>query len=105
MSLEAREVYLNIVAPARWIAEEINCSKPRLHLVFHQARPALQELFRRYVNSQSGGQHRSRLYILGFSVLTVIIVYVMLDVGYSHAGLIHLESADQMLVNLRANMK
>jgi hypothetical protein len=51
------------------------------------------------------GQHRSWLHILGFTVLTVIIVYVMLDVEYPRAGLIRLESADQFLVNLRDHMK
>jgi hypothetical protein len=53
----------------------------------------------------SSGQHRSWLHILGFTVLTVIIVYVMLDVEYPRAGLIRLESADQLLVNLRDHMK
>jgi hypothetical protein len=46
----------------------------------------------------SSGQQRSWLHILGFTVLTVIIVYVMLDVEYPRAGLIRLESADQLLV-------
>lgn len=53
----------------------------------------------------SSGQHRSWLHILGFTVLTVIIVYVMLDVEYPRAGLIRLESADQLLVNLRRSMQ
>ena len=53
----------------------------------------------------SSGQHRSWLHILGFTVLTVIIVYVMLDVEYPRAGLIHLESTDQLLVNLHEHMK
>ncbi len=183
------------------IAEEVNCIETaylRLHLVSHQAQPALQELFRHYVDSRletyrrlpdmvaaememanskkiqeevwtaavaatrlpdshpssgllllpalnnmidisttrtmalqlhppriiyallfglglicsllagfrmSSGQHRSWLHILGFTVLTVIIVYVMLDVEYPRAGLIHLESADQLLVNLREHLK
>jgi len=183
------------------IAEEVNCIETaylRLHLVSHQAQPALQELFRHYVDSRletyrrlpdmvaaememanskkiqeevwteavaatrlpdshpssgllllpalnnmidisttrtlalqlhpprivyallfglglicsllagfrmSSGQNRSWLHILGFTVLTVIIVYVMLDVEYPRAGLIRLESADQSLVNLREHMK
>ncbi len=183
------------------IAEEVNCIETaylRLHLVSRQAQPALQELFRRYVDSRletyrrlpdmvaaememanskeiqeevwteavaatrlpdshpssgllllpalnnmidisttrtlalqlhpprivyallfglglicsllagfrmSSGQNRSWLHILGFTVLTVIIVYVMLDVEYPRAGLIRLESADQSLVNLREHMK
>ena len=49
-----------------------------------------QELFRRYVNSRSGGQPRSWLY----TVLAVVIVYVMLDVGYPRPASIHLKSAD-----------
>ena len=53
----------------------------------------------------SSGQNRSWLHILGFTVLTVIIVYVMLDVEYPRAGLIRLESADQLLVNLRESIK
>lgn len=53
----------------------------------------------------SSGQHRSWLHILGFTVLTVVIVYVMLDVEYPRAGLIRLESADQLFVNLRESMK
>ncbi|HKV79718.1 MAG TPA: hypothetical protein VJP02_16330 [Candidatus Sulfotelmatobacter sp.] len=53
----------------------------------------------------SSGQHRSWLHILGFTVLTVIIVYVMLDVEYPRTGLIRLESADQLLANLRERMK
>jgi hypothetical protein len=52
----------------------------------------------------SSGQHRSWLHILGFTVLTVIIVYVMLDVEYPRAGLIRLESADYLLVNVREHM-
>jgi hypothetical protein len=53
----------------------------------------------------SSGQHRSWVHILGFTALTVVIVYVMLDVEYPRAGLIRLESADQLLVDLRLHMK
>jgi hypothetical protein len=53
----------------------------------------------------AGGHHRSWLHILGFTVLTVIIVYVMLDMEYPRSGLIRLESGDQLLVNLRESMK
>jgi hypothetical protein len=179
------------------VAEEANCIETaylRLHLLPHQAQPALQELFRRYLDSRletyrrlpdmaaaeiemaeskkiwteavaasrlpdshpssallllpalnnmidisttrtmalqlhppriiyallfglglicsllagfrmSSGQNRSWLHILGFTVLTVIIVYVMLDVEYPRVGLIRLESADQLLINLRDHMK
>lgn len=183
------------------VAEEVNCIETaylRVHLLSHQTQPAIQELFRRYVDSRletyrklpnmpaaetemanfkkiqekiwnaaeaatrlpdshpssgllllpainnmidiattrtvalqvhppriiyallfglglicsllagfrmSSGKYRSWLHILGFTVLTVIIVYVMLHVEYPRAGLIRLESADQLLINLRESMK
>ena len=51
------------------------------------------------------GLHRSWLHILGFTVITVIIAYVILDVEYPRAGLIRLEASDQMLMQTRENMK
>jgi len=51
------------------------------------------------------GQHRSWLHILGFTVITVIVVYVVLDIEYPRAGLIRLEAADQVLVDLRQEMR
>ncbi|HVI79709.1 MAG TPA: hypothetical protein VM715_16370, partial [Candidatus Acidoferrum sp.] len=45
----------------------------------------------------SAGKHRSWLHILGFTVITVIVVYVILDAEYPRAGLIQLETADQVL--------
>ncbi len=53
----------------------------------------------------ASGQHRSWLHILGFTVITVIVVYVVLDVEYPRTGLIRLETADQLLVKARENMK
>jgi hypothetical protein len=53
----------------------------------------------------ASGQRRSWLHIVGFTVITVIIVYVMLDVEYPRAGLIRLETADQLLVDARAGMR
>ncbi len=52
----------------------------------------------------ASGQQRSWLHILGFTLLTVIIVYVMLDVEYPRAGLIRLVSADQLLLKVREAM-
>jgi hypothetical protein len=52
----------------------------------------------------AGGQQRSWLHILAFTVITVIIVYVMLDVEYPRSGLMRLESSDKVLVNLRESM-
>ena len=53
----------------------------------------------------ASGQHRSWLHIFGFTVITVIIVYVILDVEYPRTGLIRLETADQLLVQVRESMK
>jgi hypothetical protein len=53
----------------------------------------------------ASGKQRSPLHILGFTVLTVIIVYIMLDIEYPRTGLIRLETSDQMLMNLREGMK
>jgi hypothetical protein len=51
------------------------------------------------------GQHRSWLHILSFAVITVIIVYVIIDVEYPRAGLIRLQAFDQLLVDVREGMK
>ena len=51
------------------------------------------------------GRRRSWLHIFGFTVITVIVVYVMLDVEYPRVGLIRLETSDQMLVRVRESMK
>jgi len=50
------------------------------------------------------GTYRSWLHIMGFAVLTVVIIYVMLDVEYPRAGLIRLETADQVLVDVQHAM-
>lgn len=53
----------------------------------------------------SSAQRRSWLHIFGFAVITVIVIYVILDIEYPRGGLIRLESADQALVQLRHEMK
>jgi hypothetical protein len=50
-------------------------------------------------------QRRSWVHILGFAVITVIVVYVMLDIEYPRTGLIRLEAADEVLVKVREGMK
>ncbi len=50
------------------------------------------------------GRQRSWLHIFGFTLITVIVVYVLLDVEYPRYGLIRLEASDQMLVKVRENM-
>ena len=52
----------------------------------------------------AGGQRRSWLHILSFAVMTVIIVYVIIDVEYPRAGLIRLQAFDQSLVDVREGM-
>jgi hypothetical protein len=51
------------------------------------------------------GQHRSWTHILSFTLMTVIIVYVIIDVEYPRAGLIRLQTADELLVQVREHMK
>ena len=53
----------------------------------------------------ASGRQRSWLHILGFTMITVIVVYVMLDIEYPRTGLIRLEAADEVLINLREGMK
>jgi hypothetical protein len=50
------------------------------------------------------GEHRSWLHIAGFAVITVVVVYVTIDVEYPRAGLFRLNDADQVLVQLRSSM-
>ena len=50
------------------------------------------------------GQQRSWLHILSFALITVIVIYVIVDVEYPRAGLIRLEAFDQVLVDVRASM-
>jgi hypothetical protein len=50
------------------------------------------------------GRRRSWLHIFGFTVITVIVVYVILDVEYPRSGLIRLEASDQLLVQVRESM-
>jgi hypothetical protein len=53
----------------------------------------------------SAAQYRSWLHILAFVIITVGIVYVVLDVEYPRAGLIRLETSDQFLVGVRNAME
>lgn len=53
----------------------------------------------------ASGRLRSWLHILSFTVITVIIVYVILDVEFPRTGLIRLETADQLLIKARESMK
>ncbi len=51
------------------------------------------------------GKGRSLVHMLGFVVILTITIYVILDYEYPRAGFfIGLDSADQLLVNLRQSM-
>jgi len=52
----------------------------------------------------ASGRRWNWLHILGFTVIIVIVVYVILDIEYPRGGLIHLQNADQMLVKAREDM-
>jgi len=52
----------------------------------------------------SGSKHRSWLHILTFAIVTVSVVYVILDVEYPRWGLIRLDGTDQFLLNARQSM-
>jgi hypothetical protein len=53
----------------------------------------------------ASGRNRSWLHTLGFTAITVIVVYVILDIEYPSTGLIRLEAADQLLVDVRDNIR
>jgi hypothetical protein len=53
---------------------------------------------------RASAQHRSWLHILGFAVITVVVIYVILDLDYLREGLIRLQTADQLLVKARETM-
>jgi len=53
----------------------------------------------------ASGQHRSWLHVLGFTVITVLVVYVMLDIEYPRTGLFRLTASDEMLLKMRAVME
>jgi hypothetical protein len=49
-------------------------------------------------------RHRGWLHMLSFLLVTVIVIYVIVDVEYPRTGLIRLESFDQVLIDARADM-
>jgi hypothetical protein len=50
------------------------------------------------------GRRRSWLHMLGFLLITVVVIYVIMDVEYPRAGLIRLSGFDQALIDARADM-
>ncbi len=52
----------------------------------------------------SNGKYRSWLHIMSFALITVVIVYVIIDVEYPRVGLIRLGDYDQVLIDVRRTM-
>ena len=52
----------------------------------------------------ASARHRSWLHILIFAVITVVVVFVILDLDYLREGLIRLQDADRLLIETRAAM-
>jgi hypothetical protein len=52
----------------------------------------------------AGGRRWNWLHMAGFTFVTVIVVYVILDMEYPRGGLINLANADQLLVEARQDM-
>jgi hypothetical protein len=52
----------------------------------------------------AGSQYRSWLHILAFTFITVVVVYVIVDLDYLREGLIRLQTADQLLIQVRKAM-
>ena len=55
--------------------------------------------------SMSAGRLRSRLHIVGFAIIMAVAVYVIFDIEFPRAGLVRVDSADQVLTELRDTMK
>ena len=53
----------------------------------------------------SGGGARSAIHIFGFAVILSLAIYVILDMEYPRIGLIRVDAADQVLRDVRANMR
>lgn len=48
---------------------------------------------------------RSRIHMIAFAAMTAIAVYAILDIEYPRSGLIRVDAADQVLIELRESMK
>jgi len=75
---------------------------PRAVLALLGVLPLICSLLAGY---DAAGKGRSLVHMLGFALILTIAIYIVLDYEYPRAGfLIHLDSADQVLVNLRQGM-
>jgi hypothetical protein len=55
--------------------------------------------------SMAGVNRRSWLHLLAFAMITVVVVYVIVDLEFPRFGLIRIDKYDQVLVDLRNSMK
>jgi len=53
----------------------------------------------------AGGKSLSWIHIIGFAAVVAVTVYVIMDLEYPRLGLIRVDSADQVLIQLRESMK
>jgi len=53
----------------------------------------------------AGSTQRSWIHMIVFAAMTAVTVYVILDIEYPRLGLIRMDAADQVLVELRESMK
>ena len=53
----------------------------------------------------AGGKARSWIHMIGFAATVAGAVYVIIDLEFPRSGLIRIDAADQMLVELRQSMK
>ncbi|WP_433964397.1 hypothetical protein [Tunturiibacter gelidiferens] len=54
--------------------------------------------------SMAGANRRSWLHLLAFAMITVVVVYVIVDLEFPRFGLIRIDKYDQVLVDLRNSM-
>ena len=52
----------------------------------------------------AGGKSRSWIHIVGFAAVMAVTVYVILDIEYPRVGLIRVDGADPVLMQLRSSM-
>jgi hypothetical protein len=53
----------------------------------------------------ASGRERSWTHMVGFAVITAVAVYVILDLEFPRRGLIRVDAADQVLIELHESMK
>jgi len=58
-----------------------------------------------HFHGMAGGKLRSWVHIVGFAAVMAITVYVIVDIEYPRFGLIRVDEADRVLLELRESMK